>query len=155
MSLHYSELSCRNWNYHQLHPVVPQTFLHLLAERDYNCSLGSLKITSQSGKTVLLFHCCTGKGAKTKLHQEYPHRKKRIPSLSRKLVFFANRNTPQKMQLLDKIHPVFTAALIQKSRAVRHGRPNERGSKLCKPRLFVWSITAVINHCAGYHLIPA
>ena len=60
----------------------------------------------------LLFHCCTGKGAKTKLHQEYPHRKKRIPPLSRKLVFFANRNTQRNMQLLDKIHTVFTAALI-------------------------------------------
>ena len=59
----------------------------------------------------LLFHCCTGKGAKTKLHQEYPHRKKRIPPLSGKLVFFANRNTQKNMQLLDKIHTVFTAAL--------------------------------------------
>ena len=62
-------------------------------------------------KPLLLFHCCTGKGAKTKLHQEYPHRKKRIPPLSRKLVFFANRNTQINMQLLDKIHTVFTAAL--------------------------------------------
>ena len=34
----YSELSCRNWKYHQLHSVVPRTFLHLLAERDYNCT---------------------------------------------------------------------------------------------------------------------
>ena len=57
------------------------------------------------------FHCCTGKGAKTKLHQEYPHRKKPIPPLSRKLVFFANRNTQKNIQLLDKIHTVFTAAL--------------------------------------------
>ena len=31
--------------------------------------------------------------------------------LSRKLVFFANRNTQKNMQLLDKIHTVFTAAL--------------------------------------------
>ena len=32
--------------------------------------------------------------AKTKLHPEYSHRKKkRIPPLNRKLVFFANRNT--------------------------------------------------------------
>ena len=59
----------------------------------------------------LLFHCCTGKGAKTKLHQQYPHRKKQIPPLSRKLVFFSNRNTQKNMQLLDKIHTVFTAAL--------------------------------------------
>ena len=44
--------------------------------------------------------------AKTKLHPEYPHRKK-----MRKLVFFANRNTPKNMQLFDKIHTVFTAAL--------------------------------------------
>ena len=49
--------------------------------------------------------------AKTKLHPEYPHRKKLIPPLSRKLVFFANRNTQKNMQLLDKIHTVFTAAL--------------------------------------------
>ena len=28
----------------QLHSVVPRTFLHLLVERDYNCSLGSLKM---------------------------------------------------------------------------------------------------------------
>ena len=50
--------------------------------------------------------------AKTKLHPEYPHRKKkRIPPLSRKLVFFANRNTQKNMQLFDKIHTVFTAAL--------------------------------------------
>ena len=49
--------------------------------------------------------------AKTKLHQEYPRRKKRIPPLSRKLVFFANRNTQKNMQLLYKIHTVFTAAL--------------------------------------------
>ena len=40
--------------------------------------------------------------AKTKLHPEYPHRN---------LVFFANRNTQKNMQLLDKIHAVFTAAL--------------------------------------------
>ena len=46
--------------------------------------------------TVLLFHCCTGKGAKTKLHQEYPHRKKRIPPLSRKLVFFCELEHPKK-----------------------------------------------------------
>ena len=46
-----------------------------------------------------------------KLHQKYPHRKKRIPPLSRKLVFFANRKTQKNMQLLDKIHTVFTAAL--------------------------------------------
>ena len=32
-------------------------------------------------------------------------------ALSRKLVFFANRNTQKNMQLLDKIHTVFTAAL--------------------------------------------
>ena len=47
----YSELSCRNWNYHQLHSVgCPRNFLHLLAERDYNCTLGSVKmiqLTSQ------------------------------------------------------------------------------------------------------------
>ena len=47
----YSELSCRNWKYHQLHPVNrPRNFLHLLAERDYNCTLGSVKmkqLTSQ------------------------------------------------------------------------------------------------------------
>ena len=36
---------------------------------------------------------------------------KSIPPLSRKLVFFANRNTPKNMQLLEKIHTVFTAAL--------------------------------------------
>ena len=59
---------------------------------------------------VAAFHC-TGKGAKTKSHQEYPHGKKRIPPLSRKLVFFANRNTQKNMQLLDKVHAVFTAAL--------------------------------------------
>ena len=63
-------------------------------------------------KPLLLFHCCPGKGAKTKLHQEYPHRKKRIPPLSRILVFFANRNTQKNMQLLDKIHTVFAAALM-------------------------------------------
>ena len=40
--------------------------------------------------------------------------KKRIPPLSRKLVFFANRNTQKNMQLLDKIHTVFTAALKPK-----------------------------------------
>ena len=68
----------------------------------------------------LLFHCCTGKGAKTKLHQEYPHRKKRIPPLSRKLVFFANRNTQKNMQLLDKIQTVFTAALICASLSQTH-----------------------------------
>ena len=48
----------------------------------------------------------------TSLHQEYPHRKKRIPPLSRKLVFFANRNTQKNMQLLDKIHAVFTALRV-------------------------------------------
>ena len=54
--------------------------------------------------------------AKTKLHPEYPHRKKNEcrPSI-RKLVFFANRNTQKNMQLLDKIHTVFTAALINNS----------------------------------------
>ena len=40
--------------------------------------------------------------------------KKWIPPLSRKLVFFANRNTQKNMQLLDKIHTVFTAALTRK-----------------------------------------
>ena len=72
--------------------------------------MGTLAVET---KPLLLFHCCTGKGAKTKLHQEYPHRKKRIPLLSRKLVFFANRNTQKNMPLLDKIHTVFTAALRQ------------------------------------------
>ena len=47
----YSELSCQNWNHHQLHSVDrPRNFLHLLAERDYNCTLGSVKmiqLTSQ------------------------------------------------------------------------------------------------------------
>ena len=38
--------------------------------------------------------------------------KQEISVLSRKLVFFANRNTQKNMQLLDKIHTVFTAALI-------------------------------------------
>ena len=71
--------------------------------------MGTLAVET---KPLLLFHCCTGKGDKTKLHQEYPHRKKRIPPLSRKLVFFANRNTQKNMQLLDEIHTVFTAALI-------------------------------------------
>ena len=37
--------------------------------------------------------------AKTKLHTEYPHIKKRIPPLSRKLVFFANRNTQKNATL--------------------------------------------------------
>ena len=60
------------------------------------------------GILKLLFHCCT---VKTKLHKEYPHRKKRISPLSKKLVLFANRNTQKNMQLLDKIHTVFTAAL--------------------------------------------
>ena len=32
-------------------------------------------------------------------------------ALSRKLVFFANRNTQKNMQFLDKIHTVFTATL--------------------------------------------
>ena len=35
-------------------------------------------------------------------------------TLSRKLVFFANRNTQKNMQFLDKIHTVFTATLISK-----------------------------------------
>ena len=68
------------------------------------------RILEQITNTVLLFHC-TEKGAKTKLHQEYFHRKKRIPLFSSKLVFFANRNTPKNMQLLDEIHTVFTATL--------------------------------------------
>ena len=54
------------------------------------------------------------------LYREGGHRKKRIPPLSRKLVFFANRNTPKNMQLLDKIHTVFTAAL-RMSRLARDG----------------------------------
>ena len=37
---------------------------------------------NQNAPKSLLFHCCTGKEAKTKLHQEYPHRKKRIPPLT-------------------------------------------------------------------------
>ena len=72
---------------------------------------------SEHPPIVLLFHRCT---VKTKLHQEYPHTKKRIPPLSKKLVLFANRNTQKNMQLLDKIHTrydtVFTAALRQQTR---------------------------------------
>ena len=44
---------------------------------------------------------------KTKLHPEYPHRKKMNPALSKKLVFFANRNTQKNMQLFDKIHTMY------------------------------------------------
>ena len=67
--------------------------------------------------------------AKTKLHPEYPHRKKkRMPPLSRKLVFFANRNTQKNMQLLDKIHTVFTTALNKNQNAPR---PSEHPPVLC------------------------
>ena len=86
---------------------------------------------------LLLFHCCTGKGTKTKLHEEYPHRKKRIPPL----VFFANRNTQKNMQLLDKTHTLFTAALTSlhcsiRSRVVVNfvdvcGFDARRGSRNC------------------------
>ena len=34
------------------------------------------------------------------------------PTLKQETSVFANRNTPKNMQLLDKIHTVFTAALI-------------------------------------------
>ena len=85
--------------------------------------------------SFLLFHCCIGKGAKTKLHQEYPHRKKRIPPLSRKLVFFAD--TQKNMQLLDKIHTVFTAALTDRAstipsniRGCQSGTWSQRGTKV-------------------------
>ena len=40
--------------------------------------------------------------AKTKLHPEYPHRKKMNPALKQEI---------SNMQLLDKIHTVFIAAL--------------------------------------------
>ena len=40
--------------------------------------------------------------AKTKLHPEYPHRKKKNPALKQEI---------SNMQLLDKIHTVFIAAL--------------------------------------------
>ena len=50
--------------------------------------------------------------AKTKLHPEYPHRKQMNPALKQEISVFANRNTQKNMQLLDKIHTVFTAALI-------------------------------------------
>ena len=49
--------------------------------------------------------------AKTKLHPEYPHRKKMNPALKQDISVFANRNTQKNMQLLDKIDTVFTAAL--------------------------------------------
>ena len=43
-------------------------------------------------------YCFTGKGAKTKLHQEYPHIKKTIPPFSRKLVFFCESEHPKKLR---------------------------------------------------------
>ena len=49
--------------------------------------------------------------AKTKLHSEYPHRKKMNSALKQEISAFANRNTQKNMQLLDKIYTVFTAAL--------------------------------------------
>ena len=49
--------------------------------------------------------------AKTKLHPEYPHRKQMNPALKQEISFFCEPEHPKKLQLLDKIYTVFTAAL--------------------------------------------
>ena len=49
--------------------------------------------------------------AKTKLYPEYPHRKKTNPTLKQEISVFCEPEHPKKMQLLYKIHTVFTAAL--------------------------------------------
>ena len=72
---------------------------------------------------IYLVYCCTGKGAKTKLHQEYPHRKKTIPPFSRKLVFFCKSEHPKN---LDKINAVITAALSGRAKALTLQGRHER-----------------------------
>ena len=49
--------------------------------------------------------------AKMKLHPEYPHRKQMNPALKQEISVFCEPEHPKNMQLLDKIHTVFTAAL--------------------------------------------
>ena len=49
--------------------------------------------------------------AKTKLHPEYPHRKQTNPALKQEIGVFCEPQHPKNMQLYDKIHTVFTAAL--------------------------------------------
>ena len=49
--------------------------------------------------------------AKTKLHPEYPRRKKMNIALKHQISVFCEPEHPKNMQLLDKIHTVFTAAL--------------------------------------------
>ena len=53
--LFYSELSCHI--YHQIH-YHPSVFLHILAERDYNYTLGSRKMIQLTSRWCLAY--CTG-----------------------------------------------------------------------------------------------
>ena len=48
--------------------------------------------------------------ARTKLHPEYPYRKKMNPALKQEISVFCESEHPKNIQLLDKIHTVFTAA---------------------------------------------
>ena len=57
--------------------------------------------------------------AKTKLHPEYPHRKKMNSALKQETSVFCEPEHPKNMQLLDKIHTVFTAALRQQNVSVQ------------------------------------
>ena len=74
--------------------------------------------------------------AKTKLHPEYPHRKQMNPALKQEICVFCEPEQPKNMQLLDKIHTVFTAALrlrcglgLRRSRRVGGGLWPRGGNK--------------------------
>ena len=106
--------------------------------------------------------------AKTKLHPEYPHIKQMNPALKQEISVFCEPEHPKNMQLLDKIHTVFTAALrnwqlrssasnflknkkltIRTGTQFRGGNKNKNAPLRCKLRLRIRTNHTVVVQRGG------